>query len=371
LRPLSRPLVNKIEAKLESLVRSGRFRTLVATDRLPNGRVGVDGAVLVDLSSNDYLGLSRSNIGTANPFTGAAGSRLLGGNRPQTGTFESQFSSWLGVESALLLNSGYHANLAVMSTLFGPSDLILVDRLVHASIWDGIRLSGAKWARFDHNDPEHCRRLVAENRDSVDTILIVTESVFSMDGDRAPLVELAEIATEYGVGLMVDESHALGVFGPQGRGCVAELDVQAAVDIWVSGLGKAWGGIGGIVGGSGPLISLLTSAARPFIYSTALPDNAVAWAMGVLTAMPELDGCRQRLQILAKRLGFPSHIGPIMGGDLGATMTLSNELKSLGYWAPVIKPPTVPPNQCRIRCSLSVLIPDEDIARLETWLKSR
>ncbi len=329
----------------------------------------------LDFSTNDYLGLAGADIGIHFERFGSSGSRLLGGNSGAAMAFEAEFAQWIGRDRGLLFNSGYHANLGVIPAVVGPRDLVLVDRLAHASVLDGIRLSGAKWHRYRHNDTPHLKRLLDRYAHSHGTVLIVTESVFSMDGDVAPLADIVSVADEFGAAIMVDEAHALGVMGPEGRGVTAALGLQDRVDIWVGALGKAWGSMGAMVVGDETLIELLVSSARSFMYSTALPAPVVAWNHEMLRRMPLLTGERQALKGLYALLGAPSPIVPIVVGDTAQAISASKFLWEHGIVAPAIKPPTVPEGTSRLRLSLSATMTPSDIRRamgtIEEWRNSQ
>ena len=330
----------------------------------------IDGVGYYDFSTNDYLGLLNDPVESpCGSWQGASGSRLLSGTSPEVVQLERDFSDWMGCGGTLLFNSGYHANVGVIPAIVGRGDCVVADRAVHASIWDGIRVSGAQWKRYAHNDLDALEVILKVRQSQNGQTLVVTESVFSMDGDLAPLPELVGLCRRYGAGIFVDESHALGVFGPQGRGLVYHYGLQNDVDIWVAGLGKAWAGVGAMVVGSESLIRLLLSSARSFIFSTALPGGAVAWARSVLDRMPNLEPERSVLRHYWGALGGQSPIFPVVLGDIEAVTAASSMLKSLGIWAPVIKPPTVPKGGCRIRLSLSSALPQSAVSQVSEWVR--
>ncbi len=337
----------------------------MASTRLGGGLSLINGVSYYDFSTNDYLGLLDDPVAVAMPGgLGASGSRLLSGTSPEVLRFESEFSDWVGTPRSLLFNSGYHANIGVISSVVGPGDWVIADRLVHASIWDGIRLSGAQWRRYAHNDMGSLETLLSGVADTEGAVLVVTESVFSMDGDLAPLPDIVALCRRYGASVMVDESHSLGVLGPEGRGLVAAHGLQNDVDIWMAGLGKAWSGVGAMVAGSEDLVELLISTSRSFMFSTALPLIAVNWAHAVLDGMHSFDAQRARLNRMVDLLGGESHIIPVMVGAVGDAISVSDQFKAAGIWAPVIKPPTVPKNSARLRLSLSAALPDVAIDRV-------
>ncbi len=320
--------------------------------------------VCVDLSSNDYLGVAR-DLDCLETFKvmhrhqfGSTGSRLLGGNSAIACEFEQTFSEWLGGASARFFNSGYHANVGVLSAVVGPGDLVLMDRNCHASIIDGVRLSGARFKRFGHNDMGHLERLLLANQDISGVILVVTESLFSMDGDLAPLADIVTLCRRYGAALMVDEAHALGVLGPDGRGVVAANGLFKSVDIWVGAFGKAWGGAGAVVVGSETLIQVLTSTARSLIFSTAVPPMVLDWNLHVCRRMPTFSDRRARLARIGQTLGSQSHIVPLTFHSYEMLLDGQRQFEAIGIFAPVIRPPTVAPGTFRIRLSLRSDLPD-------------
>lgn len=360
------PLQKKLSKDLSSLTSLGLTRRVTPSVRVGQGKSLIGETEYFDLSTNDYLGIWDQTLQVAlSGGLGASGSRLLSGTTPEVVAFESRFAAWVGYPSGVMFNSGYHANIGVISAIVGSSDCVIMDRLIHASIWDGVRLSGAKWKRFRHNDMAHLETLLRESHDRYRQVLVVTESIFSMDGDRAPLKEIVRLCQEFGAAVMVDEAHALGVVGPEGRGVVAELGLVSDIDIWTAGLGKAWMGVGAMVLGSETLVQWLINSARSLIYSTALPPLAVRWAADVLALMPALEPNRIQLRRLAGMLGAESHIVPIVVGDVSAAVALSDQLKEKGFWAPAIRPPTVAPRQARIRLSLSAAIPEPAMMALK------
>ena len=363
-------------------------RSLVSSVRLPGGRIVINNAEFIDFSSNDYLGLAsndRISLGSnESGFFGSGGSRLLGGNSPLMSRFEFEFSEWLGTESALLFNSGYHANLGVIPALFGDRDIIFADKYVHASLIDGIRLSRSRMIRFAHNDMTHLRELMVKHRNAGDNALIVVESLYSMDGDFADLDPVRILASEFDCALMIDESHALGMCGAGGRGLAINRQGISDREIWVGGLGKAWGGLGGMVAGSSVLCNYLINTARSLIYSTALPEPVVARNQRVLVEMPYLESRRVFVTELASwfrsqlvsdgwKVFGNSHIVPVILGNVQEAVSLSKFLKQNGIWAPAIKPPTVPKNAARIRFSVTAAHSKVELMRvlesLNRWRK--
>ncbi|GMX67004.1 8-amino-7-oxononanoate synthase [Paenibacillus elgii] len=333
---------------------------------------------LLDLSSNDYLGLAR-HPAIVDAMTqallaegaGSGASRLVTGNRPPYSRLEDALAAWQQSEAALVFANGYMANLGVIQALAGRGDVVFSDRLNHASIVDGIGLSRAEHVRYRHNDMEHLRRLLHKHRDA-GRKLIVTDAVFSMDGDQAPLAELVALKQEYGAILMVDEAHSGGVYGERGEGLCHALGLQSGVDVHVGTFSKAFGVYGAYVSGSRALIRWLVNKTRPVIYSTALPPSVIA---GIAEALNLVQTERRRRERLAassrqfrsslRKAGFQvgpgdSPIVPVVVGDNATALRFSSALEAEGIAAVAIRPPTVPDGTARIRFSLSTVhIPDE------------
>ena len=341
--------------------------------------------VSVNLASNDYLGLSTHPalaeahaLGAAKWGNGSTGSRLLSGSPAVFAETEAKLAQWKGTEAALVFNSGYNANVSLVTTLCPEGSQVFLDRLDHASIYDGARMSGAKLIRFRHNDPDDLRRqLLANPGRSV----IFTESVFSMDGDLAPLADYAAIAEETGTGLVVDEAHADGVFGPGGRGLVHALGLQGKVDVVMGTFGKALGCAGACVWASQTIVDTLVNFARPFIYSTALPPGVLASVSRAIDLLDEEPWRREKVLALATQLrqalagnGFDtllsrSQIIPIVLGDNQAALEASKALLQKGFWAAAIRPPTVPPGTSRLRVNLTANHTDDDVKRFVAALR--
>ncbi|MFC5702405.1 8-amino-7-oxononanoate synthase [Cohnella faecalis] len=326
---------------------------------------------LLNLSSNDYLGLSQhpailEAIRQSLPAEGggAGASRLVTGNRSPYSRLEEALAAWQNREAALVFANGYMANCGVIQAVVGRGDAVFSDRLNHASIVDGIVLSRAEHARYRHNDMEHLRQLLHKHRDKRRK-LIVTDAVFSMDGDRAPLRELVELKREYGANLMVDEAHSGGIYGERGEGLCSELGLGDEVDIHMGTFSKSFGVYGAYVCGSRTLIRWLVNKARPLIYSTALPPSILA---GISTALELVQTERwRRDKLVASCLLFRSslsaagfHVGhgdspivPVIIGDNDRALRFSEALEENGIAAVAIRPPTVPDGTARIRFSLS------------------
>jgi 8-amino-7-oxononanoate synthase len=341
--------------------------------------VTVDGRRALLLCSNNYLGLANhpavreaASKAAVEYGVGAGASRLISGSMRLHHALEEQLAEFKGAEAALLFNSGYHANVGTISALVGNEDAVFSDELNHASIIDGCRLSGAPIRIYRHNDVEHLAALLAGT--AARRRLIVTESVFSMDGDTAPLATICEVAERYNAMVMVDEAHATGVVGPEGRGVVAAEALQRRVALQMGTLGKALGTFGAFVAGSRPMIELLLNTARSFIYTTALPPPVVAAAAAALSIACTEAERRQRLhdnagylqrafEQLGLRAGAPrSHILPVLIGDSERAVRISERLLTAGVFVQGIRPPTVPAGTARLRVTPISTHTPEDLA---------
>lgn len=323
------------------------------------------------MASNDYLGLAahprlkEAAIAAIERFgVGSGASRLVSGTLPPHQQLETAIARFKGAEAALVFGSGYLANIGLIPALIGPGGLLLADRLCHASLIDGCRLSGADLRTYRHRDVAHLETLLARRASSRDT-LIVTDGVFSMDGDLAPLPELIELAERYGARLLVDDAHGTGVMGPQGRGTLEHFGVEDRLPFHMGTLSKAVGTSGAYVAGPRSLIQYLVNVAKSFIYTTAPPAATAAAALaalGVIEAEPERRGRlwsnRDHLHKGLTQMGYRvaescSPILPVLIGDAQATLALADRLLALGVYAPAIRPPTVPKETCRIRTTVT------------------
>ena len=380
---MGRRLDELAEARLAELAEAGRLRRLRPYRREGAQLVTVDGARLIDFSGNDYLGLSRHPdlIARAREWTechgaGAGASRLVTGTLDAYVAVEEKLAAFKGTEAALVFNAGFQANASVLpalADLLGES-LIYADRLNHASLHHGIAAGGLRQQRFRHNDLDHLRMLLARDRMKPGRRLIVTESVFSMDGDRAPLGDLVALADEFGTHLYVDEAHATGVLGPQGRGLSAEH--PGRIDVVMGTLGKALGGFGAYVAGSRRLIDFLVNRCAGFIYSTALPPSVFGALDAALDLVPAMDRERARVRDHADRVrqaaqrhnistgASDTQIVPLLIGGNEATLAAQAALERQGLLGIAIRPPTVPEGEARLRLSLSAAHSEADVARL-------
>ena len=353
-----------------TLEQAGLRRHLRTVMSAPTGTVNLDGRDVVLLGSNNYLGLSThpkvidAAIETTQTFgTGASGSRLISGNSELYTTLEANLAKTKDTEAALVFSSGYAANTSVIPVLAGEGDLILSDALNHASIIDGCRLSRAAKKVYRHCDVEHLKAVLSEST-AFRRRLIVTDGVFSMDGDIAPLPDIYEVAKHYDAMLLVDDAHGFGVLGKNGSGTVAHFGLEGTNIIRMGTLSKAVGALGGYIAGSRVLVELLTNKARGFIFTTGLPPATLAAAnaaLDVIRSSPEL---RQRLFSQARYLktaltdlGYallPSEtqILPVVLGSPQRATSVADALLTEGVFAPAIRPPAVPPDTSRLRLTV-------------------
>lgn len=359
-------------------------RRLRPVARLEGGRIRRDGRELIDFSSNDYLGLSRHPllIERAREWAGkygagAAASRLVTGTADYHVAVEAKLAAFKGTEAALILASGWQANAAVLPALFAAGAgeaIVLTDRLNHASLHHGCAAAGVRQIRFRHNDLDHLEELLAARSGAEGRRFIVTESVFSMDGDRADVTRLAEIAARHDAFLFLDEAHATGVLGPRGAGLSAS--VPGGVDCAMGTFSKALGGFGAYVAGSRAMIDYLVNSAGGFIYTTAPPPAMLGAIDAALDLVPTLDAERAALARSGERLraaleaagidtgGSSTQIVPAIVGDAEAALALAAALEEQGILATAIRPPTVPPGTSRLRLALSAAHGNADIDRL-------
>ncbi|MEE2665115.1 MAG: 8-amino-7-oxononanoate synthase [Myxococcota bacterium] len=349
---------------------AGLWRELREIESAQGPSVLLRGREVLLFCSNNYLGLANhpavveaSREAAARYGASAGSSRLISGHMRAHRELEERIAGWKQLEAALVFSTGYQANLGCITALAGVDDVVLSDELNHASIIDATRLSKARARIFRHNDTGQLEDLLREAR-GARRVLVVTESIFSMDGDAAPLVEMARLARRHGAWLMVDEAHGAGVFGKQGAGLVEELGLNDVVDVQVGTLGKALGSFGAYVAGSRRLVDLLINRARPFIFTTGLPPSAVAAAgaaIEICQREPErAAGLRRRVRELAAHLraaglSVPeaqSQILPVMLGDADRTLAAMHALLERGVYVAAIRPPTVPPGTSRLRLSV-------------------
>ena len=358
-----------IQERLEELESSGLRRRLRVVDGPQGPEVMLDGRPVLLLCSNNYLGLAdhpllrRAAADAALALgTSSGASRLISGSMSIHSELEDRLAEFEGTEAALLFGSGYLANSGAIAALARRGEVVFSDELNHASIIDGCRLAGAETFVYRHCDTEHLEWGL--RRAAGHAALIVTDGVFSMDGDIAPLGELSDLARRHDCRLMVDEAHATGCLGPGGRGSVADAGLTGEVDLIVGTLGKAMGGYGAYVCGSREMADYLVNTARPFIFSTAPPPPAVAAAAAALELLTESPGRVERLRTNAAALreglrseglspiGSKTQIVPLVVGEADDAMGLCERLLEEGIFAQAIRPPTVPPGTCRLRLTV-------------------
>ena len=365
--------MDAFKQQLEQLSAKNQYRSI--PDLVHQGRyITRENRKMLNMSSNDYLGLaSNENLrqsfllqyGDNFPSFTSSSSRLLTGNFPIYTDLEQLIAQRFQRESALLFNSGYHANLGILPALTTTKSLILADKLVHASMIDGIRLSQCAFFRYRHNDYEHLKSLLEKNAGKFDRTFIVTESVFSMDGDVADLKHLVQLKKQFpNTYLYVDEAHAIGVYGKNGLGIAEQANVIADIDLLVGTFGKALASMGAYVVCDQILKECLINQMRPLIFSTALPPFNVAWTHFIFERLPQLSKERTHLEQLSAFLRqevehrtqiMPSQtcIVPYILGENEATLAKAKDLQEQGYYCLPIRPPTVPKGTSRIRLSLT------------------
>lgn len=409
---MTNPIAVRLQESLSQLKNDQQYRHL--PDIAHHGRyICYQGKSLLNISSNDYLGLgsdmtlqsefldSLQPLPIAQlPKMSATSSRLLTGNDTQLKMLESELQHWYEsaaamnnlthaaeTKSALVINSGYHANIGILPALTALpiKTLILADKLVHASIIDGIRLSQSKlcsYRRYRHNDYQQLAAMIAQAEPEIERIIIVTESIFSMDGDRADLPTLVTLkATDCRIELYVDEAHAVGILGNQGLGLAEATHTLANIDYLVGTFGKAFASVGAYILCDEAVKDWLINHMRPLIFSTALPPINHAWTRFILAKMPQLNDRREHLSALSLQLsqaidqpyrassntqqaGYQSPIIPYILGDNGSAVAKAQQLQDAGFYALPIRPPTVPTNTARIRLVMNAALTNDDCQKL-------
>jgi 8-amino-7-oxononanoate synthase len=358
------------------------LRRRLRVSALPTGPlVRFNGRTLHNFASNDYLGLAAhpqvvaAALEATREFgAGAGASRLVTGTQTPHHNLEEKLASFKNTAAALVFANGYASSTGALQALAIKDDVVLLDKLSHACLVDGARLSGATLRPFHHNDTEHLEHHLrwAREKHPQARIFIVTESVFSMDGDLAPLRDIVELKDRYGAILMLDEAHATGVLGRGGRGLADQLGLSHHIEVQMGTLGKALGSSGGYIAGSRALIDLLINRARSFIFSTAAPASTAAAAAAALeiSAGPEGDKRRAKLRELATLFdpAPPTPIHPVILGEEQAALAASEQLAQLGFHVPPIRPPTVPQGTSRLRVSLSSAHDTETVRTLAAAL---
>jgi 8-amino-7-oxononanoate synthase len=388
-------LDEELTSRLNIVREQGLYRQLRRIDSPQGPRIEMDGKSLLNFSSNDYLGLANdpalkeAAIKAVEKYgVGAGASRLICGSLAPHHELEEALAAFKGASAALSFSSGFAAAAGVICSLLDSNDVIVVDKLVHACIVDAARLSGAKMRVFGHNNLDDLEKILrwAEERHAAPALwqtdrrprtLIVTESIFSMDGDQAPLREMALLKDKFEAWLMVDEAHATGLYGKTRRGLVEECGVEKQVDIQMGTLGKAFGSAGGYICGSRPLIDYLINRARSFIFSTAPIPAAAAAATAGIKMVQSKTGEERRNQLWANIAAVSRQIDsegsaiiPMMIGDEAKAMQIAAALLNKGVFIPAVRFPTVAHGQARLRLTMTAAHSKDDVEQLLTALKS-
>ncbi|MEB3753945.1 8-amino-7-oxononanoate synthase [Acinetobacter sp. MD2(2019)] len=383
-------LLDHYAAALAQLKQQGNYRQFTDNTQFEK-MICVDGQQMLNLSSNDYLGLANQQELRTQFFQQlpmhkrqltTSSSRLLTGNYPEYSALEQSLSQAFLGRSALLFNSGYHMNIGILPALADSKTLILADKLIHASMIDGIRLSSAKYVRYRHNDLSHLQQLIEKYHDDAafERIIVVTESIFSMDGDETDLAALAAIKAQFAkVMLYVDEAHAIGVRGEKGLGCAEQYAVIDQIDFLVGTFGKAIASMGGYLICDEIIKAYLINSMRPLIFSTALPPINIAWTQFIFEHMQTMHAQRQHLQHMSQylqqqitALGYSSpstsHLVPIVISESRRAVEKAKALQAEGFYIMPVRPPTVPQNSARLRVSLNAQITQNELQQLVSRL---
>jgi 8-amino-7-oxononanoate synthase len=378
--------VEHFAAQLDILKQQGNLRQF--TSNVQQGRmIRIHDHEMLNLASNDYLGLAANielreqffdETPNAQRWMSSASSRLLTGNFPEYEQFEASLSQAFAGRAALLFNSGYHMNIGILPAVSDAKTLILADKLVHASMIDGIRLSNAQYVRYRHNDLQHLEQLLQKyhHDEQVERIIVVTESIFSMDGDETDLAALAQLKQRFAKTMLyVDEAHAIGVRGEQGLGCAEQYGVLDQIDFLVGTFGKAIASVGGYIICDSIIRDYLINKMRPLIFSTALPPISMAWSDFIFNKVLSMQQQRQHLAeisqylqqaVIAKGFSSPSssHIIPVIVGESQAAIEKARYVQQQGFYAMPVRPPTVPQNSSRLRISLTSLVQKNELQQL-------
>jgi 8-amino-7-oxononanoate synthase len=379
-----------INERLIAIREQGLYRELRRVDSPQSPQIEIDGKRFLNFSSNDYLGLANeavikeAAIRAIEKFgAGAGASRLICGSLAPHHELEHALAEFKGVEAALTFSTGYAAAVGTIGALLGKEDVVVIDKLVHASIVDGARLSGAKLRVFSHNDLNELGDILkwaAALVESQSRVLVVTESIFSMDGDCAPLREIVELKNKYGAWLMVDEAHATGLYGKNRCGVAEEFGVSGEIEVQMGTLGKVLGASGGYIAGSRPLIDFLINRARSFIFSTApVPAAAAAATAGIRFVQSEKGEARRNLlwervkefhsSCQSSARPFLSAIIPVMVGEETKAVEMAGALRSQNLFVPAIRYPTVARGEARLRVTVTAAHTQADIQELARALK--
>lgn len=373
-----------LDATLNERRRQHLYRQRRVLDSAQGPQVRIDGQLLLNFCSNDYLGLANhpdvisAFQNAANEFgVGSGASHLVCGHSRLHHQLEEELADFTGRDRALLFSTGYMANLGIIAALLGKADYVFEDRLNHASLLDAGLLSGARFQRFLHNDLDNLSSRLQKVGDDEARKLVVVDSVFSMDGDTAPLPQLSALAAQQDAWLMIDDAHGFGVLGANGAGSAEHFGLdQQQLPILMATLGKAAGSFGAFVAGSEALIETLIQFARPYIYTTALPPAVAAASLAALNIIRSNPARRQHLHALIKQfrsgaqqcgwqlMASETAIQPIVIGDSDKALQLSEALLAKGFYVAAIRPPTVPANTARLRVTLSAAHTEQQVAHL-------
>lgn len=378
-------LLDHYAEQLDQLKQQGNFRQFTANQQ--QGKwITIQDRSMLNLASNDYLGLATDlhlreefldTLKIERALFSSSSSRLLTGNFAEYEQFENSLSKAFG-RAALLFNSGYHMNIGILPALADSKTIILADKLVHASMIDGIRLSNAQYVRYRHNDLQHLEQLLQKYHqdEQIERIIVVTESIFSMDGDETDLAALAQLKQRFAKTMLyVDEAHAIGVRGEQGLGCAEQYGVLDQIDFLVGTFGKAIASVGGYIICDSIIRDYLINKMRPLIFSTALPPISMAWSDFIFNKVLNMQQQRQHLAeisqylqqaVIAKGFSSPSssHIIPIILGESQAAIEKARYVQQQGFYAMPVRPPTVPQNSSRLRISLTALVQKNELQQL-------
>lgn len=372
------------QSKIEDLKGRNLYRSMTETLREDGIWVERGGRRLLSFSCNDYLNFTQhpaikqaAQDAIEKYGAGSGASRLVTGNHPLYAELEARLAAVKKAEAACVFGSGYLANAGIIPVLAGPKDLVLADELSHACLFAGAQLSRSRVLTFRHNDLDHLRMLMVEHRALYEHVLIVTDGVFSMDGDLAPLAELNEVANEFDAWLMSDDAHGLGVVGG-GRGSSFNANSHVPVPLQMGTLSKAVGAYGGYICASAPVIDLIRNRARTVVYSTGLPPACVAASIAALDLIEREPAYAalpvQKAKAFTRRAQLPdaqSPIVPVVIGEEQATLDASRMLAEEGYLAAAIRPPTVPKGTARLRLTFTAQHPDDAVGRLADIVRDK
>ena len=369
-----------LQEELDDLKQQGLYRSWRRVEAVDGAKIRIDGRWLIHMSSNSYLGLhqhpevvAQAQEALARYGSGAGSARLLGGTSDLHEELEAELASFKQTEGSIVFPTGYMANLGIVTSLVGPRDLVLCDRLNHASLIDACRLSGATFRVYPHKDAQRLQEILQRRRAAFRRVLVITEGLFSMDGDIAPLAQIAQLTRRHEAWLLIDDAHATGVLGENGRGSLEHFRIPADGILQMGTLSKALGSLGGFLAGPKVVIEWIKNRARSFIFTMALPPACTAGGLAALRLIEKDTSLRRRLgentgiwisgltQAGYKLLSRESQIVPIAVGEIKETLGLSEALFEAGVYAPAIRPPTVPAGSCRIRTSLTSLHTEEDL----------